>query len=142
MSRLSETGFFFHPIPVLAVGLLLINDHVLKYHYPGWITGKLSDFVGLFVAPLFFAVVTVLLLRPFGLNGYRPCALVAGYSLLVAGLFTALKISPLISSIYLDTLRALGLTVQLINDPTDLIALPASWASYKWCRHMHHCRNN
>jgi hypothetical protein len=35
--------------------LLLINDFVLKQAYPGVVTGKLSDFAGLFIFPMFFA---------------------------------------------------------------------------------------
>lgn len=36
-----------------ALGILLLNDHVLKAAYPGWLTGKLSDFAGLYVMALF-----------------------------------------------------------------------------------------
>lgn len=39
---------------LLALGLLLANDHLLKALWPGWFTGKLSDFSGLFCFPLFF----------------------------------------------------------------------------------------
>ena len=34
---------------IAALLLLLLNDYVLKYSFPGWLTGKLSDFAGLFV---------------------------------------------------------------------------------------------
>ena len=34
--------------------LLLLNDFILKYSYPGWFTGKLSDFAGLFIFPIFW----------------------------------------------------------------------------------------
>src|SRR5437870_3549043 len=34
--------------------LLLLNDHVFKVLSPNWITGKLSDFSGLFIFPLFW----------------------------------------------------------------------------------------
>jgi hypothetical protein len=37
-----------------ALMLLLANDFVLKYHFPGLITGKLSDISGLFVFIIFF----------------------------------------------------------------------------------------
>jgi hypothetical protein len=42
---------------VLALGVLLINDGLLKQAYPGLVTGKLSDFAGLAVValPLFAA---------------------------------------------------------------------------------------
>jgi len=35
--------------------LLALNDHFLKYHYSSWLTGKLSDFAGLLIFPLFLA---------------------------------------------------------------------------------------
>jgi hypothetical protein len=35
--------------------LLLVNDHFLKLYYPNWLTGKLSDFTGLLIFPLFLA---------------------------------------------------------------------------------------
>lgn len=36
--------------------VLIINDNVLKYVFPGFITGKLSDLSGLFIFPIFFSV--------------------------------------------------------------------------------------
>jgi hypothetical protein len=31
------------PLTLAAIGLLLLNDHVLKPTIPSWLTGKLSD---------------------------------------------------------------------------------------------------
>jgi hypothetical protein len=31
--------------------LLALNDHLLKWQYSNWLTGKLSDFVGLLILP-------------------------------------------------------------------------------------------
>ena len=39
----------FHPFFLSSLTILLINDLILKSHYPGWLTGKLSDFAGLVV---------------------------------------------------------------------------------------------
>lgn len=51
------------PSPLVATGLLALNDHVLKGAgvVPGEITGKLSDVAGLFVAP----ILAVTILRAF-----------------------------------------------------------------------------
>ena len=49
---------------VLALVVLVLNDHVLKQAYPGWVTGKLSDVAGLVVAPLLLAVPLTLLRVP------------------------------------------------------------------------------
>lgn len=46
-----------HPVPLLALVTLVVNDHVLKQHYPGWITGKLSDIAGMVFFPLFLMAI-------------------------------------------------------------------------------------
>jgi len=38
-----------HPLFIVSLACLLINDHYWKYEYHNWLTGKLSDFAGLFV---------------------------------------------------------------------------------------------
>lgn len=45
---LTSGGFLF------GLTLLLINDFVLKAQFHNWFTGKLSDFAGLFIFPLFW----------------------------------------------------------------------------------------
>jgi hypothetical protein len=41
------------PAFIIGLLLLLINDFFLKQHYHNWLTGKLSDFAGLFIFPIF-----------------------------------------------------------------------------------------
>jgi hypothetical protein len=41
-----------HPVPLFALATLILNDHVLKQRYPGWVTGKLSDVAGMVFFPL------------------------------------------------------------------------------------------
>lgn len=41
------------PVVLIAVGLLVLNDHVFKRLWPSAITGKLSDVAGLVFFPLF-----------------------------------------------------------------------------------------
>ncbi|MCP4580716.1 MAG: hypothetical protein GY839_03815 [candidate division Zixibacteria bacterium] len=54
-------NMLFNPIFLLALALLLLNDHLLKAAYPGWLTGKLSDFAGLFVMAVFaYAVMSAI----------------------------------------------------------------------------------
>ncbi len=45
-----------HPAFVAFLALLLLNDLYLKYAFHNWLTGKLSDFAGLFVFAIFFSV--------------------------------------------------------------------------------------
>lgn len=42
-----------HPAALLALGLVILNDRVLKVHVPSAFTGKLSGFAGLVYFPLF-----------------------------------------------------------------------------------------
>ncbi len=45
------------PVFLAALGLLLLNDLYLKTHASSWLTGKLSDFAGLFVFAVFWTSV-------------------------------------------------------------------------------------
>jgi hypothetical protein len=47
-----------HPYFTCALALLALNDHVLKGVAPSVVTGKLSDFAGLFVAAVMATVLT------------------------------------------------------------------------------------
>jgi hypothetical protein len=46
--------FLLHPLFLLNLLLLLLNDVLFKYEFHNWLTGKLSDFSGLFVFAVFF----------------------------------------------------------------------------------------
>ena len=41
-----------HPVILCALALWIVNDHLGKGLYPGWLTGKLSDMASLMVFPL------------------------------------------------------------------------------------------
>ncbi len=113
-------GFFVHPLPLLSVGLLALNDHYLKYAYPGFLTGKLSDFCGLFFFPLFLCALFVVLRRQ---------KMVFSFAMLVLAIvltdvvFIAIKLWPEASIVYLRILSALGFPSRNVRDPSDLMAL-------------------
>jgi hypothetical protein len=46
------TSFWF----LAGLTILLLNDFVLKQTFHNWLTGKLSDFAGLFIFPIFWTV--------------------------------------------------------------------------------------
>jgi hypothetical protein len=48
-----SSAFIFNWIFIPGLLLLFLNDHYLKWEYSNWITGKLSDFVGLLIFPMF-----------------------------------------------------------------------------------------
>lgn len=111
-----------HPVFWAALFVLLLNDRVLKGAslLPPVVTGKLSDFAGLIVAPLVL------------------CALAAGRTprrraicfAAVAIVFGGIKLSGPAADALVDALAALGWQWHVAVDPTDLIALaalPVAW---------------
>lgn len=115
-----------HPLWVASVVLLLLNDHVWKGSgvLPSVVTGKLSDVVGLLVAP-------VLLAALLSLRSRRGLAI----SHVLTGLvFAALQLSPALAALVADGSTAIGLPFVTTPDPTDLLALPAlalSWVVFE-----------
>jgi hypothetical protein len=117
-------ALFTRALPVAAMALVALNDHVLKGAglLPGWLTGKLSDFAGLYFAPLLVAELWTLA-RP-----TPEARAVLRRVLWAAGgfglLFTAIKTSPEAGALY-DTFCSALLRRPARNtvDPTDLMAL-------------------
>ena len=134
---MSYLDFFVHPLPALAIIGMAVNDHWLKRLYPSWITGKLSDFLGVFYFPLLvcagFLLVTNLIVNPL-----RRCAresrltrrMMMFAMLLTAVLMIAVKASPEISQLIERLFTKHLFKVKMTPDPTDLIALVSLVASY------------
>lgn len=106
-----------HPLVIGAIAVLLLNDHYLKAEYPGWLTGKVSDFSGLVFFPLLLGVLIASITRS------RHSQAIASFATLAW--FTAIKISGVMAGLTESIVEAvLGLPIQIIADPSDLIALP------------------
>jgi hypothetical protein len=106
-----------------ALALLVFNDHVLKGSHllPGALTGKLSDFAGLVVAPVLAVAI----------SGARTRGARLALFALVALVFTLIKTSLAMSDLYVRALGALGVTARNVCDVTDLVALailPFAWS--------------
>ena len=142
-SNRTPGDLLFHPIALVALVLVILNDQVLKVRYPSAFTGKLSDFVGLIYFPLFVvatfeALRWILRLRPWQLG---PRSVIA-VSVTVGIAFTLIKLWSPAADFYRehiglllwpafalgDLFQGRGLpavrVVGLVQDPTDLIALP------------------
>src|ERR687898_3548159 len=105
-----------HPGSVLALVLLVLNDHVLKQAWPGWVTGKLSDVAGLVVAPLLLAALLAVA------RARRPVAI----AVVVTGLgFTFCKTSDIGAAATSSVWSVFGTPTMIRADVTDLLALPA-----------------
>jgi hypothetical protein len=131
-----------HPAILVSLGLLLLNDHVLKTAMPGALTGKLSDVAGLAFFPMLL-IAGWELLRALGGRSAQPSLAAA---LAAAGLtgvaFSLAKATPAGAASLGWTIGALQwlgtaparllaghvpplLGARVVMDPTDLLALPA-----------------
>jgi len=110
---------------VLALVVFVLNDHVLKTAYPGWITGKLSDFAGLVVAPVLLGV----LLTAWRVARPMPLAI----TLTGVG-FALAKTSAAGAAVTSAAWSLTGVPTLIRADVTDLLALPAlglGWAIHR-----------
>ena len=116
-----------HPVILVSIGLLLVNDHVLKAVAPGWLTGKVSDFAGL----AFFPLLVVIVIGPIARRWALPVAVgVTG------AWFTLIKTSAVAADATERLVESLaGLPATIVVDATDLVALPAmATAVWAWSR--------
>jgi len=136
-----------HPLVLVAIGLLVLNDHVLKHLWPGLVTGKLSDVAGLLFFPLALVAAWEVALSIYGNPAHpsRTVILVAGIGSAI--LFAAAKITPVgnamvggalgwVQWLFASAVAWLGNTpsprfmpAALVMDPGDLVALGAILAS-------------
>lgn len=111
-----------HPGAVLALVILVLNDHVLKQAWPGWVTGKASDVAGLVVAPLLLAALLTIARVP------RP----TGSALVATGLgFVFCKTTTFGAAVTSSVWSLFGTPTAIRADVTDLIALPALWGAWQ-----------
>lgn len=112
----------FHPAWLAAIGTLALNDHLLKGSgwAPGWLTGKLSDVVGLFAAPLLLAV----LLRVRSHRAWAACHVAIGL------VFAGIQVSGPFADAWSSVMSLFGFPWVITRDLTDLLTLPALVLSY------------
>ncbi len=103
-----------HPLFLASVFVLIVNDWILKSALHNTLTGKLSDFAGLFAFPYLFAVL---------FPRY------AGTIHISTGILFIYWKSTL-SQPLIDFINEIGVPVSRVVDPTDFIALISILASY------------
>jgi len=102
---------------IFSLTILLLNDFILKYSFPSWWTGKLSDFTGLFVFALFWM------------------AFFPKHQLKIIGLTTLGFIwwkSPLSQSFIEIWNNHIFFPIDRVIDYTDLIALSVLYLAWKY----------
>ena len=122
-----------HPATIISMGVLLLNDHVLKAQVPSALTGKLSDFAGLFFFPFVVMAFVSLPLGKLGLTARQTAQVSFG----LTGVWFALaKCVPGANALTGETVELLlGYPVQIVLDPTDVMALVSLWPAWRlWQR--------
>lgn len=137
-----------HPVALVAIAALVLNDHVWKQAFPGVVTGKLSDFAGLAFFPLFLQAgvewARAAARRPAaGSDRVLGAAVIA-----TAVVFALVKLDTPVTDLYRVGLGALqwpwhaavaiaearavptAPAVRIVADPTDLLALPAVFVAW------------
>lgn len=118
MKANSRTDILLTPLFLLGLSTLLLNDFVLKYEYPNVLTGKLSDFAGLFIFPIFFSAIYP-----------KNTKFIYGLTIVIFCYWNSE-----LSDGLLTILNNSGINVGRTIDPTDFIAfvvLPFSYFHFK-----------
>ena len=111
------------PTWIASLAVLVANDHLLKGSglLPDVVTGKLSDFAGLIVAPTLLAA----------LLGVRSRRALLACHVAVGAVFAGIQISLPFADLWAGLMGMIGHPWVITSDLTDLIALPMLLASWK-----------
>lgn len=140
-----RTSGLLHPVALLALAVLVVNDHVLKAAAPGWVTGKLSDLAGLVVFPLVAAALVARCVpASWQARVVDACAVATALGFAAAKLWApATHACEWMLGALQWPLAHTGPIVPawMVRDPTDLVALPMV-ALARWCFAADHARQN
>jgi len=106
----------FRILFLASIFILLINDFYLKYEYHNYLTGKLSDFAGLFAFPYFFSCLFPKRIKPI---------------YILSGILFVFWKSEFSQPIF-DFAHSYGIGIDRTVDYTDLISLLILPISYKY----------
>ncbi|MFQ5922190.1 MAG: hypothetical protein ACE5M4_05045 [Anaerolineales bacterium] len=111
------------PMTLAMIILLLVNDHVLRIHWPFWWTGKLGDFAWLAFAPLIVAIPFAFFFP--GKTTAQSKAFGLFFIVATGAVFAAIKILPAAHAAFEIVFEALiGWRPSAGMDPTDLVTRP------------------
>jgi hypothetical protein len=124
-------GEALHPVTLLAVAVLVVNDWLLKpWLGPCALTGKLSDLAGLVFAPVVLSAAVGLALHgAAGLGAPVDPSLSRRRLVLctaaTGAVFAAVKLDAGAARVLADVISRLGRPAAIYLDRTDLLCLPA-----------------
>lgn len=113
-----------HPAVLAAIGLLAINDYLLRVIWPSALTGKVGDFCWLFAFPVVLAT-AIRLLAPAKLRSQPEPVLLASMAITGSVFISANTLLPVRLWIENATGLLTGIPISITQDPSDAIALLA-----------------
>lgn len=121
----TRAQFLLNPVFILSLLLLGLNDHVFKYEYSNWLTGKLSDVAGMIVLPAVLAFIW-------------PKDKAIKWHVITTGLFFLFWKSPFSQGL-IDTINGLSaIQMSRVIDYSDLVALFVLPLSYCFLKRISH----
>ena len=112
-----------------ALVLTFLNDHFFKHQFHNFLTGKISDFTGLFYFPLFIYALVVFIKAPNLKHNVISKSVLIAAILLTDVLFITFKYTQ--ARIWLTDLFGNYLfKIEIVPDYTDAVALVMNIATY------------
>ncbi len=118
-----------HPVAVGAVAVLLLNDLVLRWRWPCWVTGKLGDVAWLLFAPLAAAVVVALLV-PRRMSRRSTWVICLALALVALPFALGNTWPPALGAMRTLYHALFGRQPLMVGDPSDLLTLPALYVTW------------
>lgn len=117
---------------------MALNDHWLKYAYPGFLTGKISDFCGVFYFPIFLLGLAVGIQILLSRNQTKP-SLLSRKNLLAAILFTdflmlTVKLNSEAAQAIEQVFGNYLFEIHIVSDRMDLLALMMNPLTYLYMK--------
>lgn len=120
-----------HPSSLFCILVLVCNDLVIKHQWPSWLSGKLSDFAGLYFFPFLIGLVLSIFFSRRDVHALN----IGRFSIIFTAIwFILLKLSPTVNKLTSNIVETIIESPSVIVlDPSDLIAISVlipSW--YLW----------
>lgn len=124
----NNLAYLTHPVVLVPLILTGLNDHYLKYEFNNFLTGKISDFCGLFFFPIFLYGLSEFLKSPLGHHRVIKKRKIIVMILVTDFLFIIFKYT------YLREIIVKTFSLKIVSDYTDLSALTVNILTYIYSR--------
>jgi hypothetical protein len=123
-----SVAYLVHPVTLFAYFLLFFNDHFLKYYYPNWVSGKISDIAWVFIFPGVIAfILSLLLINIHGVNARK--VWIGVITCTIIGFICVKTLIPVRDGVTQLFRLVFNINPFILVDPSDLLVLPVLFFS-------------